>query len=872
VWVPHERISRQIAGRDGKSRRPGAIPAWYAAARSDTLPTIGRVAPVSRVAFVLRLLGRDWRAGELRLLLAALLIAVGTVTAISLTVDRLGRALLSESSTFLAADRLVASGREIPEAFDAAARRLGVDTARTLTFASMVFAGDRNQLVSVKAVSPGYPLRGVVRVADEPFGKEQITTELPGPGEAWLDARVFPALGIAVGARIHVGVAELTVTQVLAGEPDRGGNMFDFGPRLLMRLADVEATGVVQPGSRIYHRLLFRGDDSALAALEAWLVPELAPGYRWQSIREASPSIGDALARAESFLLLGGLLAVLLAGVAVALGAHRYARRHYDHVAILKTLGATPSQIQWGYLGLLLALAGLAVPLGLALGGGIHLAIVQSLSSFLPLALPAPGAKPLVVGAVTGFVCLNAFALPPVLALRAISPMRVIRRDLSHLGPSAAVTYGSAAVGSLLLLVWYTGSVKLTLWTLGGVVGVAGLFGGLALLLLRGGHFVGMQAGSRWRLALAALLRRRNESIVQVLIFGLAIMLLLILWLLRTALLDEWRAQLPVEAPNHFLMNVTSDQLVPVQRLLDENTVYSGVIYPMIRGRIRAVNGIDLRDWRRRAGSEDGPSGSERNLSFARDLPANNRVVAGQWWSGPGPYISLEAEFAREGGFGVGDELEFDVAGAVFAARVTNIRTVEWDSMEPNFFVLFAPGVLEEFAATWMTSFHLPPGEKRFLNRLLSEFPTVSVIEVDEIIAQIQSIVARVTDAVQLVLVLVLASGCLVLVASIQASRDERLAEHALLRALGASSVLIRGALAVEFAVLGAFAGVVAAVGAEVTVRVLSTEVFRLPSQWHPELWLLGPFVGIAVVAGCGLLGTRSLVRSPPIRVLRALG
>jgi putative ABC transport system permease protein len=828
---------------------------------------------VKRFAFVVRLLRRDWRAGELRLLVVALLVAVGTVTAISLTVDRLGRALVSESSTFLAADRLVGSGREIPDAFAAEAKALGVDTARTLTFASMVFAGDRNQLVSVKAATPGYPLRGVIRIADEPFGTDRETRDLPGAGEAWLDARVFPALGIGVGDRINVGVAELTVTAVLAREPDRGGSFFDFGPRLLMRLDDVAATGVVQPGSRISHRLLFRGDEDALAALEARLEPALVPPYRWQSIKEASPSIGDALGRAESFLLLGGLLAVLLAGVAVALGAHRYARRHYDHVAILKTLGATPSHIQWGYLGLLLALAAVAVPLGLLLGGVVHLGIVASLATFLPVDLPAPGVKPVLVGAVTGLVCLLAFALPPVLALRAVSPMRVIRRDLAHLGPSAPLTYGSAAAGSLGLLVWYTGSMELTLWTLLGIGGVTSTFAVLALVLLRGGRVVGMQAGNRWRLAVAALQRRRNETVAQVLIFALAIMLLLILWLLRTALLDEWRQQLPEQAPNHFLMNIVSEQLSPVQALLDENTTYGGVIYPMIRGRIQSVNGVDIRTWRSRNGREEGSGmGSERNLSFAAELPANNRVIDGEWWDGPGPYLSLEAEFAAETGIGVGDDLVFDVAGAEFSATVTNVRSVEWDSMEPNFFILFAPGVLEEFAATWMTSFYLPPEKKRFLNRLLSEFPTVSVIEVDEIIAQIQSIVRRVTDAVQLVLVLVLASGCLVLVASIQASRDERLAEHALLRALGASSRLVHGALATEFALLGAFAGVVAAVGAEATAWVLCREVFRLPTELHPGIWLLGPTVGVVVVAGCGLLGTRALVRSPPIRVLRSIG
>ena len=825
---------------------------------------------MKRFGLVLRLLGRDWRAGELSLLVLAILVAVGTVTAIAVTVDRLARALASESSTFLAADRVISSSNDIPPEFDAQAHALGIETARTMTFTSMVYAGDSSQLVSVKAVSDGYPLRGTIRVADEPFGADRPESGLPAEGEAWLDARIFPALKIAPGDEVTVGVERLKVTRVLATEPDRGGSMFDFGPRLLMRLSDVPATGVVQPGSRIYQRLLLRGADPALATLESALAPTLAPHFRWQSIREANPSIGDALKRAESFLLLGGLMAVLLAGAAVSLGAHRYARRHYDHVAILKTLGATPGQIQWGYAMLLGSLAAIAIPIGLALGVAVHLAIHTTMSALMPLDLPLPGVRPFAVGVLTGLVCLAAFALPPIVVLRGVSPMRVVRRDLGEPDASRALTYGAAAAGSVVLLFWYTGDVRLTAWTLAGIGSVVLAFGALALALLSASRRVGMQAGNRVRLGLAALSRRRFATVAEILVFSVAIMLLLILVLLRTALLEEWRAQLPPHAPNHFVMNIVKDQLAGVQRLLDADTEYGGALFPMIRGRIVRVNGTPSAEWRIRRGNRESVVGdSERNLSFAADLPANNRIVAGKWWTGPGPYLSVEADFAADASIGVGDRLTFDVAGETFDARVANVRSVEWDSMAPNFFILFAPGVLEPYAATWMTSFYLAPEKKRFLNRLLGDYPTITVIEVDEIIAQIQRIIARVTDAVQLVLYLVLAAGCLVLFASIQASRDVRLAEHALLRALGASARLIRGALAVEFAVIGACAGAIAAIGAEATVLVLTREVFKLPATWHPLVWLAGPALGVAIVAGCGLLGTRTLVRSPPISVLR---
>ena len=822
---------------------------------------------------------RDWRAGELRLLVAAVLLAVGTVTGISLFVDRLSGALQAESATYLAADRVISSSHAIPDEFEAAAKRLGLETARTLTFQSMVFAGDRNQLVAVKAVSDGYPLRGVLRVAAAPFGPGAVVHELPAPGEVWLDSRLFPALGVEVGDTISVGVAELRVARVLTDEPDRSGGFFDFGPRVLMRGVDVERTEVVRPGSRIAYRLLIAGSADAIDALRDELGAKLGSDYRLRGIGESSASIGSALDRAQSFLLLGGLLAVLLAGVAVALAAHRYARRHYDHVAILKTLGATPQQIQWGYLALLAVVGAISAAAGLLLGALLHLLIVAALSAYMPLQLPLPGIKPLLVGAVSGGICLAAFALPPVLALKSVSPMRVIRRDVDAAGVSRWLTYGCAAVGTLALLLWYTNSLELTLWSVAGIGGVSVVFGALAYALLRAGRRVGMQAGSGTRLALASLARRRGESVAQILIFGLAIMLLLILVLLRTALLEEWRTQLPEGAPNHFLMNVAPEQVEPLTQHVRGHVERMDELYPMTRGRVVAVNGITTKDWEathRVAETGDPSLNSERNLSWTATLPANNRIEAGVWW-GDAPVapedaqVSIEEDYAAAAGLTIGDRIEFDIGGVPVQAHVTSIRRVEWNSMAPNFFILFSPGALRDVPATYMTSFYLPAEKKPFLNELLAAFPTVTVIEVDQVIAQLQSIVTRVTQAVQLVLALVLVAGCLVLVASIQASGDERLREHALLRTLGASRRLVRGALAAEFLLLGAFAGCIAAIGAEATVFALDKQVFELSPQLHPWVWLAGPVLGAAIVCGVGMLGTRRLVESPPVLVLREL-
>ena len=824
-------------------------------------------------------MARDWRAGELRLLLAALLVAVGTVSAITFFVDRLHQALLAESTSFLAADRVLSGSQPIPDSFRDGAISQGLTISDTLLFPSMVYAetsAARNQLVSVKAVSETYPLRGTLRIADEPFATDRPTDTLPQRGEVWLDSRLFPSLGVALGDFVQVGYEKLKISRVLTSEPDRGGSFFDLGPRVLMRMADVPATRVIQPGSRIGYRLLLAGDDRALSDYREQFREQFIGKYRWQSIRESSPSIGSALDRAESFLLLGGLLAVILAGIAVALSANRYAKRHYDHVSVLKTLGATPVEIQWGYFGVLTVLGVGGVVLGLLLGTGIHLGIVQLLATYLPTNLPLPGTRPLWLGAATGFICLIAFALPPLLALKNISPMRAVRRELSVTTTSGLVTYGLGTCGALTLLVWYSNSLWLTFWALAGGFIVCLVFGIIATLLLRGGRLAGMQAGSLWRLALAGLQRRRRENVAQIMIFGLAIMLLLILVLIRTSLLDEWRQQIPENAPNHFVMNVTRDQVGPMQTLLEEHTDYEGTLFPMMRGRIEAVNDTPVRDYQRRNRSEDrgGPRlSSERNITWTNEPPPNNKMITGSWWpkDTQESLVSIEQGYAFGWGLRVGDELTFDLGGLKVVAKVANIRSVEWDSLRPNFFIIFSEAALADVPATYMTSFYLSPDRKRFLNDILSNYPTITVIEVDELINQVQQIVSRVTQAVELVLVLVLGAGALVLIASIQASRDQRMKEHALIRTLGGSRRLIAGSLASEFSILGLFAGVVAVVGAEITVYALESQVFEMPYQARPWFWLVGPLLGTLIVVTVGYLGTRSLISAPPATILRDL-
>ncbi|NCF44844.1 MAG: ABC transporter permease, partial [Proteobacteria bacterium] len=456
-----------------------------------------------------------------------------------------------------------------------------------------------------------------------------------------------------------------------------------------------------------------------------------------------------------------------------------------------------------------------------------------------------------------------------------VAPMRVIRRDLGVAPLSRWLSYGAAAAGSLLLLVWYTKDLWLTLWTLLSIVAICLVFGLLAWALLKGGRVAGMQAKSGWRLALAGLQRRRVENTAQILIFGVAIMLLLVLLLIRTALIDEWRSQVPADAANHFVMNIAADEVDGVRQLVREQATEGEFLFPMIRGRVASVNQQSAKDWQQQLPRK--PSGprltSERSLTWSVLAPQNNDIIAGRWWANDSTAaeVSLEREYAEDFALQLGDTLEFDVGGRRVRATVTSIRALEWESMMPNFYIILSPGALQDFPATYMTSFYLEPTQKIFLNTLLRQYPTITVIEIDALIAQVQQIVAQVSQAVELVLALVLLSGALVLIASIQASRDTRMAEHGLIRALGGTRALIGGSLTAEFLVLGSFAGIVAVCGAELVVAMLQSQVFDLQAEAHPWIWLLGPVAGALIITLVGLAGSRSLIDTPPMNVLRGL-
>lgn len=865
----------------------------------------------------LRLLWRDWRGGEIRLLFIALVMAVTSVTGIALFTDRLEKALLLESANMLAADRVLGSSQQPPEEIIAEAESLGLRTARTLSFTSMAFSESGNMLVSAKAVSGAYPLRGEVIIADEPFIRGYPIENGPPPGEVWLESRALPALGIDVGDSVFVGEAELTVSKIIIAEPDRqqGGMMDSAGPRLMLSMEDVARTNVVQLGSRVSYRFLFAGEQlETLESFTEWIATEYDGEYRVRDVRDESEEISDALSKAESFLLLGSLFAVLLAGVAIALTAKRYSERHYDYVAILKTFGCTSNEIGVIYLAIQSVLVFISIVVGCILGWLVHHVILRLLQAVITVDLPSAGFEPFVIGSLTAVICLLSFALPPLLALRATPPLRVLRKDLGQQKFGANMPYAFGILGTVFLVYWYSQDLVLTTVLVASVAAIAIFLSALSYLLLRSSGSVGMKAGSAWKLAMTAARRRRKQNVLQIMVFSVTIMSLLILTLLRTDLIDDWQGQLPENTPNHFMMNITESQIDGIESFFNENGVDSNAFYPLISARVISVNGEipepedelgsdeerssisesaqseedegSLYDQARSeldAAADNGEEVEEeeegqvrgrlgrRQVTWADDLPPDNLITDGVWWgedAEPG-YVSIEDDYAGWLDIEIGDRVEFEINQQTIFAEVSSFRSVRWDNMQPNFFIIFSPGTINHLGATFLSTALMERDQKILLNDLVRLFPTMVVIEIDALIEQVQNIIAQVTSAIELISVLVLICGALVLLACVNATLDERFHENAILRTLGAGKKLILSSLLIEFASIGALAGIIATIGAEASLYYLQEEVFEQEFNMHYWVWIAGPLIGMLLIAGLGMNSTRQVVSTSPLNVLR---
>lgn len=822
------------------------------------------------LALAARQILRDARSAELRVLFTALVIAVAASSAIAYFGERLNDAMRLRASEFLAADLRISGSSPAADMQIKAGLERGLEHAQAVEFSSVVASDQAIELASVKAVSIGYPLRGALKSAPAPY-QPQASGSLPDPGEIWAEARLITALNLEMGDEVEIGATTLRLTRVLTYDPDTAGDFYSLTPRVLMNLADLPATKVVQPGSRVRYRDLWRGEPAALGNYQRVVEPLLQPSQRLETARDANRQIGGALGRAERYLNLASLAAVLLAGVAVAMSASRYAARRFDASALLRCLGLSRRQTLTLFSLQLVLLSLVACSLGALLGWAAQHGLFYLLRGLLPSDLPAATLWPALTGISTGLVALAGFSLPPLAALGRVPPLRVLRRDLLPVAPSTWLVYG-AALAALTLIMWRMSlDLRLTLSLIGGGLIASALLGTLLLLALGSLRHLLRGASLPWRLGLGQLLRNPLAAAGQALAFGLILLAMALIALLRGELLDTWQAQLPEHAPNHFALNVLPADVTNFEARLAQLTTDRAALYPIVQGRLVRINNEPVREYVTKESRGERATQRDLSLTWAAELPSDNELVAGQWWqserSTP-PGVSVEARLAHNMGLKLGDRLLFNVGGIEREAQVTSLREVKWDNFQPNFFMIFEPGTLTDLPATYLTSFYLPSGRDADLVALSREFPSVTLLQVDALLAQLRAILAQVTLAVEYVLLFVLAAGITVLLAGLQATLDERIRQGALLRALGAERRLLLRARRREFTLLGAAAGLLAALGCEVVSALLYRYAFDIAWQPHPWLILL-PVVGAALVTAAGMLGTRRALNASPLQVLR---
>ena len=825
-----------------------------------------------------RTLWRDVRAGELRLLLVAVTLAVAALTSVGFFADRLQGGLQRDALQLLGGDVVLASDAPTPAAFVQRAQALGLQTASSMGFPTMARASDAQggaaKLVALKSVQPGYPLRGRMTVADAPDKPPYTTPEIPVRGEVWLDAPLLEALGLQMGDFLSLGDAQLRIGRVITLEPDRGSGFMSFAPRAMINAADIAATGLVQPASRVSYRFAVAGPAAPVQQFSQWAALEVqnpsVRGVRLESLDSGRPEMKQTLERAQKFLNLVALLAALLSAVAVALAARGFAASHLDASALLRVLGQSQRNIALSYTFEFVLVGLFASLLGVALGFAVHYVFVLLLAGLVSSALPAASLWPAALGLGVGLTLLLAFGLPPVLQLAQVPPLRVMRRDVGALRPASLAVLALGVSGFAALLLVVSSDVQLGLIAVGGFAAAVLLFAALAWVavqLLR--RSVNEARAPRWLvLATRQIAARPAYAVVQVSSLAVGLLALVLLVLLRTDLLASWRQATPADAPNRFVINVQPDQSDAFQQALRAAGVAQYDWYPMIRGRLVAVNGEAIGPGRYSEDRAQRLVEREFNLSSAAEVPSHNPVVAGRWTPQEEGAISLEDGIAKTLGLKLGDTLRFDIGGISKDARITSLRKVEWGSMRANFFAMYPVEHLDGVAVTYLAAFRAPE-TAGFDNALVRQFPNITSVDMAATLAQVQSVLDQVIRAVEFLFAFTLAAGLVVLFAAVTATREERAREYAIMRALGARASLLRQVQRAELAGVGLLAGFLASAVAVLVGWALAHYVFEF--TWTASLWvpLVGSVVGAVLALLAGWWGLREVLQRPVMDTLR---
>lgn len=824
---------------------------------------------VSSISFALRSLTRDLRTGEIRVLALALIIAVASVTAVGFFTDRIGRAMERQAADVLASDLRVRAAQPIDTAIQEEAVSRGLDTAFTTQFPSVVLTNDDDsQLVSVKAVTEGYPLRGVLSLARLDNTAESAPLSIPAPGTVWVDLQLMNTLGLSQGDQLMLGAREYTIERLIRFEPDRGENVFELAPRVMINAADLEGSSLIGEGSRVRYALLMAGDSSAIDGMRAWTDDAHRENVTIEGVRDGSPQVNRALDRASVFLGLASVVTVLLAGAAIALAVRQFALKQADASAVMRTLGAARREVVAWLSWRLVVIALGASLVGIILGWIAQTVLADLLKEWFRLALPLPGFKPPLIGLLTAFVTLAGFGLLPVVRAGTVPVMSVLQRDYTGLSTSAWLVGLVGLAAAFFVVYLQSGNVLLSLIVIGGVVAMLGIFGIFGRAIISG---VRKLAGRRWRLSVAGLQRRAGSSVVQLSAFALGIMALLLISIVRVDVLNAWERDVPEDAPNAFIVNIQPPQAQPLVERLRGEGINVPDAYPMVRARMVAKNGdVTLRNESSDA-SDRRRARYEYNLTWSDTLPEASVVTEGEWWDADDnrPLLSLEQDWAKRQGFNIGDTLTFRVGGIDATGTIANFREVDWESFKVNFFAMGNAALLQDLPHTYVTSFHIDRDFGAASSEWLRAFPGIVTLDVGAIIQRVKGLMDRAALAVEYVFLFTLVAGVVVLLAAVQSSQGERIRESALLRSLGASHRQIREAIIAEFAILGAISGFLAALFATIVAWAISRFVLELPFEFNPLLWVTGIVVGTVGISVAGYFATRKVMSTPPLVALR---
>jgi len=830
-------------------------------------------------------LWRDARAGELAVLLAALIVAAGTVTAIGFLTDRINQAVQRQASEVLAADVRLRSAQPIAPKVFATADRLGLNSARILNFPSVVYFGDESVLATIQAVSDGYPLRGEVRIAPN-LGQAGTKVDAIVPsGSVWFDSALLARLDAEPADVIEIGASTFTIGAILTFRPDQSPGFSGFSPTLIMNIDDVPATQLVQEGSRVQHYALIAGPQASVERFISEFSALKIEGVRLQSRGDAGNQLNNAIDRAGRFLGLASLISLLLAAVAVAMSARRYAYRRLDTAALMKTIGASQRFILTSALTQILVIGVIASVIGAALGFAAERILTTILADLLQDDLPGASFAPFVLGFGTVLILLVGFALPAILRLGHTPPARVLRKDLLPAPTSAFITYGFAVLALGGLVYWSVRDLPLLLVILGGtaITGLV-LFGVGRLLVFLLSKRTG-RVGVAWRYGLANIARRGTESAVQIVAFGLGLMVLLVLTIVHNDLLRGWRATLDATVSNQFIINIQPDEAKGLVELIENEGLTTPELVPLVRARMTHVDGVAVKERQYDAPRGRRLANRDANLTYGNNLPASNTIVEGDWWGTIGSekmlassgstmptaehHVSIEVEAARSMNIELGNVLTINVAGTEISATVTSLREVRWDSFEPNFFMVFSPSALAEAPQTYITSLNVSDEQRPALRTLVRAYPGVSIIDIEAALDQVRRVIDKAVLAVQVVFLFTLLAGVVVLFAAVQSTLDERRYESALLRTFGAKRRTVFAGLATEFTMLGFASGIFAALGATIVGGLAATQLFNMPLTINPWLWVVGAFAGAVIVGVSGIIATRSAVETSPMTILR---